>query len=322
MSPAARPSNGWNCNAFAYRTLPRAIMRRTFELIVTSIGLVSEFIHRHTDKKQRLESPPDFLAAAAATTTTIKEILGSWDAHLGVCRPQWALRLLVTSKPSCITQQQPFVKKRSGLVAINLYSTVSLNQISKDCRSISSALLIYVPWRLICLAAIYKLQTRNIIPFPRSLRPKRPAITRNNSLSIQAAETLETRKKESLIITSASLSNLRYKQPWRHASNTHPDSRSFQNLPFLQFCPSFVQRCCFAKGVEHLQRCFPASNSRVGISPWERFSYLRYLDLHFFIQRSNYIRIGFFFLSSSSASAAFLMAKRSSRHSKPFFKMW
>jgi len=63
-------------------------MRRTFELIVTSIGLVSEFIHRHTDKKQRLESPPDFLAAAAATTTTIKEILGSWDAHLGVCRPQ------------------------------------------------------------------------------------------------------------------------------------------------------------------------------------------------------------------------------------------
>ena len=57
------PKYGYNRNAFAHKTLPQAIIGKTVKLIVSPIGLISEAIHHHKDKKPS-QSNPDVLAAA------------------------------------------------------------------------------------------------------------------------------------------------------------------------------------------------------------------------------------------------------------------
>ena len=46
------PKYGYNRNAFAHNTVGTAIMGRVVKIIVTPIGLVSEAIHAHKDKKR------------------------------------------------------------------------------------------------------------------------------------------------------------------------------------------------------------------------------------------------------------------------------
>ena len=61
------PKYGYNRNAFAHKTIPTAIIGKTVKLIVAPIGLASEAIHAHKDKK-RSRSETDSQAAAGATT--------------------------------------------------------------------------------------------------------------------------------------------------------------------------------------------------------------------------------------------------------------
>ncbi|KAK4696974.1 hypothetical protein P7C71_g1035, partial [Lecanoromycetidae sp. Uapishka_2] len=68
------PKYGYNRNAFAHKTIGTAIAGRIVKLIVTPIGLTSEAIHHHRDKKKRSGSQPD--VQAAATTPTTAENLG------------------------------------------------------------------------------------------------------------------------------------------------------------------------------------------------------------------------------------------------------
>lgn len=60
---------GYNRNAFAHKTIGTVIMGRVVKLIVTPIGLTSEAVHHHKDKKKRSESQPDVRVITGATTT-------------------------------------------------------------------------------------------------------------------------------------------------------------------------------------------------------------------------------------------------------------
>lgn len=66
---------GYNRNAFAHKTIGTAIMGRIVKLIVTPIGLTSEAIHHHKDKKKRSVSQPEALAAGTTATTKGKSPL-------------------------------------------------------------------------------------------------------------------------------------------------------------------------------------------------------------------------------------------------------
>lgn len=57
------PKYGYNRNAFAHKTIGTTIMGTVVKLIVTPIGLGSEAIHHHKDKKKRAQSDPDSVAA-------------------------------------------------------------------------------------------------------------------------------------------------------------------------------------------------------------------------------------------------------------------
>lgn len=79
---------------------------------------------------------------------------------------------------------------------------------------------------------------------------------------------------ESLAVTSAFVSDPWHKEQRRHAGNTHPHSWFLQCFPLFHFNSSLVQKSCFAKRVEYLQRCFSASNSRTVITLEDQFSHL------------------------------------------------